>query len=244
MTTAYLINHYPSSILSSCIPFKALFHQKLVISLFCSSSTKRNISNFLPNPPFDFLRYRIKHKGFRCFNPKTNCLHIFRYVTFLKHIRFYSLLVASHSPDPPHSYPLHPFLDLFPKSSPCPLFILLFVFISIMLVNRPLCRLNYYLPLLHDWWTPHRYPLQLHRPVDHYGLWLLTIFPQPTNSFLQLSILILSLSHTNKHPPIHTGRLLQPKNLRLCTRLIHEILFLLLSIIMLLVANGYIKIRT
>lgn len=75
------------------------------------------------------------------------------------------------------------------------------------------------------------------------ALLLFTIFLQPTEFFFQLFTLILNLTHTKKHPSLHIGKLLWLKNLKLCTRLIHGILFISLLVTMLLDPNGSTKSR-
>lgn len=60
-----------------------------------------------------FLGYGPKHKGYRCYDPKSNRLRISRKVTFLEHIPFYALPASHSSLKKPTLYPLDPFLNLF-----------------------------------------------------------------------------------------------------------------------------------
>ena len=54
------------------------------------------------------------------YDRKTNELQVSRNVTFLEHIPFYTLPIASSSPEQPMVYPLDPFPDLFPSDTPSP----------------------------------------------------------------------------------------------------------------------------
>eukprot|EP00268_Persea_americana_P019839 TRINITY_DN20208_c0_g1_i1.p1 TRINITY_DN20208_c0_g1~~TRINITY_DN20208_c0_g1_i1.p1 ORF type:complete len:215 (-),score=29.01 TRINITY_DN20208_c0_g1_i1:142-759(-) len=123
LTAAYLINRTPSTVLSGISPYEKLFSYKPTLSHLkvfgCTCFVLLHDNERTKLEPKSticvFLGYGIEHKGYRCYDPKTNKLRISRNVTFLEHIPFYTLPIASSSPEQPSIYPLDPFPDLFPS---------------------------------------------------------------------------------------------------------------------------------
>ena len=87
------------------------------VHLLCFSFLLMNVQTFFQVHHLCLSCLWTEQKGFHWFHLKANLLRISHHVTFLEHIPFYSLHVASLSPGLPFYYSLDPFPHLFPATN-------------------------------------------------------------------------------------------------------------------------------
>lgn len=124
MTSVYLINRTPSSVLYGLSPYEKLFSCKPDLSRLkvfgCSCFVLLDDNERTKLSPKSivcvFLGYGIEQRGYRCYDPKSNQLRVSRIVTFLEHILFYTLPISS--PERPPFIRLTRFLIYFHQILP------------------------------------------------------------------------------------------------------------------------------
>jgi hypothetical protein len=123
LTAVYTINRLPSTALHNMIPFERLYgtpasYSSLrVFGYACFVLLQpHKHSKLEPRSHLCcFLRYEIEHKGYRCWDPISQRLHISRHVVFWEHTTFNSLSKFNTCSTP--SFFTNPSMPLFPHDT-------------------------------------------------------------------------------------------------------------------------------
>lgn len=116
LTSVYVINSIPSSVIAGLSPFERLYgstpyySELLVFRSTCFVLLAKVERDKLSKKKSAILGYGIEQKGYRCYDPKTQKLRVSRHVTFWEKIPFNSLRASSLS-DPESFLFLDPFFN-------------------------------------------------------------------------------------------------------------------------------------
>ena len=124
LTSVYIINRLPSSVLQNISPFEKLYgtppnypNLKVFGCAYFVLLHPHEHTKLEPRARLCcFLGYGTEHKGFRCWDPLSKRLHISRHVIFWEHTMFSCLSSFHTSFSSPHPFFTDASVELFPLS--------------------------------------------------------------------------------------------------------------------------------